>query len=112
MAPIKLINAVLAVIAGIGVALALYWVLNKLAEILPEKAEERVKPYFYILPAYAAITVYLIWPDHPVGDRQLPERRLGRSGSGWQNYTDLLSSEDFRQHDLQHVPVDADRARA
>ena len=59
---IKLINAVLAVLAGIGIALALYWVLNKLAELLPGHIEERIKPYLYILPAFAAITLYLIYP--------------------------------------------------
>jgi alpha-glucoside transport system permease protein len=92
---IKLINAVLAVIAGIGVALALYWVLNKLAELMPERAEARVKPYFYILPAYLAITVYLIWPaiQSVIASFQ---NDTSDEWVGLDNYTDLLSSEDFR----------------
>ena len=43
-------------------ALALYWLLNKIAELLPAKWESTVKPYFYILPAYLAIIVYLLYP--------------------------------------------------
>ena len=52
---IKLINALLTVLYGIGAALILYWLLNKLAELLPSRFEDRLKPYFYILPAYFAV---------------------------------------------------------
>ena len=58
----KILVALVTVLIGIGVALALYWLLNKLAELLPGRAEHRVKPYLYILPAYIAITIYLIYP--------------------------------------------------
>ena len=58
----KVVTALITVLIGVGAALALYWVLNKLAEILPTRLEQRVKPYLYILPAYAAITFYLIYP--------------------------------------------------
>lgn len=93
---IKLINAVLAVLAGIGIALALYWVLNKLAELLPGHIEERVKPYLYILPAYLAITVYLIWPTIQSVIASF-QNDIGTEWVGLQNYQDLLSDPNFRQ---------------
>ena len=62
---LKTSNAVITVVAGVGVAVAVYWILNKIAELLPGRWEDRIKPYLYILPAYAAITLYLIYPVDP-----------------------------------------------
>lgn len=94
---LKLLQAVLYVAAGIGAALALYWVLNKIAELLPAKAEERIKPFLYILPAYLAITVYLLYPTLITIFRSFQHQR-GREWEsvGLKNYTDLLNNESFR----------------
>ena len=59
---IKILNALIAVIAGVAGAVVLYYLLNKLAELLPGRWEDRVKPYLYLLPALAAIGLYLIYP--------------------------------------------------
>lgn len=59
---IKLINALLAVGIGVAGAILLYWVLNKGVEMLPEKWEDRVKPYVYLLPAIFVIGLFLIYP--------------------------------------------------
>ncbi len=59
---LQILNTLLTVVVGIAAALALFWVLNKLAELLPGKAEYRVKPYVFILPAFLAIIVYLVYP--------------------------------------------------
>jgi alpha-glucoside transport system permease protein len=92
---IKLINAVLTVAYGVGAALALYWLLNKLAELLPPKLEERLKPYFFILPAYLAITVYLLYPAIQTVINSFQDR-ASESWVGFQNYTELLTSSNFR----------------
>ncbi|GIG29586.1 carbohydrate ABC transporter permease [Cellulomonas marina] len=92
---IKIINALLTVIYGIGGALVLYYVLNKIAELLPGKWEHRVKPYLYILPAFAAIGLYLIYPTV-----QTIVYSFANASStqfvGLDNYTNLLSSNAFR----------------
>ena len=49
---IKILNALIAVVAGVAGAIVLYYLLNKLAELLPGKWEDRVKPYFYLLPRW------------------------------------------------------------
>lgn len=92
---IKLTNAVLAVVAGIAIALALYWLLNKLAELLPGRNEDRIKPFLYILPAYAAITIYLIYPTFMSVIASF-QNDVGSEWVGLQNYQDLLGSDDFR----------------
>lgn len=92
---IKLLNALLTVLYGVGAALILYWVLNKLAELLPPKMEERLKPYFYILPAYLAISVYLLYPAIQTVINSFQDR-ASEKWVGFDNYSELLTSSGFR----------------
>ena len=92
----KSLSALITVLAGVGAALVVFWLLNKLAELLPEKWEERLKPLLYILPAYLAITVYLIYP----AVQTLINSFKDASSTAWvgfDNYKTLLQSESFRQ---------------
>jgi alpha-glucoside transport system permease protein len=93
---IKLINMILAVVAGVGAALAIYWILNKLAELLPGRWEDRLKPYFFILPAILAVALYVLYPA-----LQTIEYSFANAQStkfvGLQNYSKLLTSAGFRQ---------------
>lgn len=95
---IKVINTLLTVVAGVGVALVLYWVLNKLAELLPGVWEERVKPYFYVLPAFAAIALFLLYPAIQTVVFSFANDTSTKF-IGFRNYTDLLKSNSF-QHTL------------
>lgn len=93
---IKLINAILTVLAGVGAALVLFWLLNKLAELLPGKWEARLKPYLYILPALAAIGLYVVYPAV-----QTVIYSFANADStafvGFDNYTSLLGSSAFQK---------------
>lgn len=92
---IKIINAVLAVLAGVGGAIVLFYVLNKVAELLPDRFEDRVKPYLFVLPAFLAIALYLIYPTI-----QTIVYSFANASStafvGLKNYTDLLTSSSFQ----------------
>jgi len=92
---IKTINAILTVLGGVGAALVLYWLLNKISGLFPGRWEERIKPYFFILPAISAISLYLIYPAV-----QTIEFSFANSGStawvGFKNYRELLTSADFQ----------------
>ena len=91
----KIIISLLTVLAGVSAALALYWLLNKLAELLPGRSEHRIKPFLYILPAYLAITLYLIYPAiQTVIDSFRDQASVEFVGT--ENYTELLSSAAFR----------------
>jgi alpha-glucoside transport system permease protein len=92
---IKLINTILTVIAGVGAALVLYWILNKLAELLPGRWEDRLKPYLYILPAIAAIALYIIYPAVQTVIYSFANAE-STSFVGFRNYQDLFKSHDFR----------------
>jgi alpha-glucoside transport system permease protein len=98
----KSLTALLTVVAGIGAALLLYWLLNKLAELLPGNWEHRIKPYLYILPAFAAIVVYLIYPAVLTINNSFKDN-LSRKYVGFHNYTALFKSHDFRETLLNTV---------
>jgi alpha-glucoside transport system permease protein len=93
---IKVINALLAIVGGVAGALLLYWILNKVAEALPGKWEDRIKPYVFIGPAVAAIGLYLIFPAVQTIVASFANETTSE-WVGFSNYTELLSSSDFRQ---------------
>jgi alpha-glucoside transport system permease protein len=92
---IKTINAVLAVIAGVGGALVLFWLLNRLVGLLPGKWEDRLKPYVYIGPAFLAISLYLIYPAIQTIHFSFANAH-STAYVGLDNYTSLLGSAGFR----------------
>lgn len=92
---IRIINALLAIIAGVGGALVLFWLLNQLAERLPGKWEERLKPYLYLLPAVGVITLFLLYPAL----QTIVYSFANRTSTAWvgtENYTSLLAQRDFQ----------------
>jgi alpha-glucoside transport system permease protein len=93
---IKIINTLLTVLAGVAAAVVLYWVLNKLVELLPDKWEDRIKPFAYILPAFAAISLYLIYPAVQTIIYSFANAESTKF-VGFKNYTGLLSTRGFQQ---------------
>ena len=92
---IRVINALLAIIGGVGLALLLYYVLNRLVEALPQKWEERLKPWVFAGVALAVIGLFLIYP----AVRTFVLSFANATTTAWvglENYTDLLSSRDFQ----------------
>jgi alpha-glucoside transport system permease protein len=73
----------------------LFWVLNFLAERLPGKWEGRLKPYLYILPAVAAIGLFLVYPAVQTIVYSFANA-TSTSWVGLSNYTDLLTEKDFQ----------------
>ena len=92
----QVLSTVLTVVAGIAAALAVYWVLNKLAESLPGGWESRIKPYFYVAPAVAAIGVYLVYPTVVTIIDSLKSSDSS-SFVGLDNFGKLLGTPAFRQ---------------
>lgn len=58
----KLLQAMLALVLGIGGIWALFIVANSLVEHLPTRAAEVIRPWVFVLPAVAVVSVYLIYP--------------------------------------------------
>ena len=90
-----MIKALLAIVAGVGGAVVLYWLLNLVVERLPGRWEDRVKPFVFIGPAVLAIGVFLIYP----AVRTIVFSFANRTSTAWvgtRNYTDLLGERDFQ----------------
>ncbi|MGN6331433.1 MAG: carbohydrate ABC transporter permease [Motilibacteraceae bacterium] len=91
---LKVVNALLAVVSGVFGALVLFYVLNKIAELLPARWERRVKPYAFVGPAVLAIGLFLVYP----AVRTLVLSFADAQSTAWvglRNYTDLLTDKDF-----------------
>ena len=93
---IKIANALLAIIGGIGGAMLLYWLLNKLAESLPGRWEDRVKPWMFAGPAILAIGAYLIYPAIVTLQYSFANED-STAYVGFKNYTSLLTDTSFLQ---------------
>ena len=93
---IKIANALLAIIGGIGGAMLLYWLLNKLAESLKGRWEDRVKPWMFAGPAILAIAVYLIYPA-VVTIQYSFANEDSTAYVGVKNYKDVLTDKTFLQ---------------
>ena len=92
---IRVINALMAIVGGVGGALILFYVLNKIVERFPQKWEDRVKPFVFIGPAIVAIGVFLIYP----AARTVVLSFANSTTTAWVglgNYTSLLGSPDFQ----------------
>jgi len=93
---IKILNALISIVAGVGGAFLLYFLLNKAVELLPEKWERRIKPYVFIGPAVLAIAIFLLYP----AIRTVILSFANRDSTAWvglQNYGELLTSPNFQQ---------------
>lgn len=59
---IKAINALIAVVLGVGGTIAFFWLANQLVERMSERWEQRLKPYVFIGPALLLVGVFLVYP--------------------------------------------------
>jgi alpha-glucoside transport system permease protein len=92
---IKILNALIAVVGGVAGAVVLYYLLNKLAELLPGRWEDRVKPYLFLLPALAVLGLYLVYPTVQTFVFSFANDR-STEFVGFDNYVNLLGSANFR----------------
>lgn len=86
---LKLANGLIAVAAGVAGAMALFWALNALAERLPGKWEDRIKPYVFVGPALAMLALFLIFPAL-LTVRDSFFNRTSTDFVGFRNYTAIL----------------------
>lgn len=93
---VKILNALIAITGGIGGAMVIFWILNKLAESLKGKWEDRVKPWAFAGPAILAIAVYLIYPA-VVTIQYSFANADSTAYVGFKNYKDILTDSTFLQ---------------
>jgi alpha-glucoside transport system permease protein len=92
----KLVQAAVAIAAGVGGAMALFYFLNMTVEGLPQRVESRLKPYVFVLPAVAFIGLFLIYPTVQTIVYSFADDE-SEAWVGFQNYQDILGDPDFRE---------------
>jgi alpha-glucoside transport system permease protein len=90
----KLVQAVLALVLGIGGIWALFIVANSLVERLPSRIAIVVRPWVFVLPAIAIVSVYLVYPAVRTIIQSFTE--VPEGGGPFSNYTNA-----FGDHDVQ-----------
>ena len=91
----SLINVLGAVVIGVGGVVTLFWVLNFLAERLPAKWEDRVKPYVFIGPAVLVVSIFLLYPAIDTIIRSF-QNADSTEFVGMENYTYLMGNRALR----------------
>ena len=91
---LKIANALIAMIGGVGGAMVLYWGLNALVERLPKTSQHRLRPYVFIGPAVLIVLVFLVYPTLQTILLSFYDR-TGDEFVGLDNYTGLFSDPGF-----------------
>lgn len=92
----KVIIGLVALVAGVGGAAALFYFLNMFVEGLPRRLSEGVIPYAFLLPGLGLMTLMLIWPTVQTVVYSFANKD-STAWVGMQNYRDIFADDNFRQ---------------
>jgi alpha-glucoside transport system permease protein len=92
-----LLTALQAVVAGIAITALVYWLMNKIIHLLPEKVKKKVEPFIFIGPVLLLIGVFIVFPTLQSIRLSFMLEEIDGSTTfvGLQNYRDLIESEYF-----------------
>jgi alpha-glucoside transport system permease protein len=91
-----LMNALAAIVFGVGGVIALFWLLNAIVERLPDVWEERLKPYVFIGPAIAIVGAFLVYPALDTVRRSFLDARSANL-VGFDNYAFVFTNPEMRR---------------
>lgn len=91
----EIFNALVAIVAGVGGMLVVYWVLNALVERLPQRWERRIKPYVFVGPAIAIVGLFLVYPAVQTILYSFADQ-TSTALVGFENYSTIFADDDFR----------------
>lgn len=98
----KLAQAGIAVLAGVGGSMLLFFFLNMIVEGFPQRVEGVLKPYVFILPAIVLIALFLIYPTI----QTIIYSFANDDSTAWvglKNYSDVLGDPSFRETIFNNV---------
>jgi alpha-glucoside transport system permease protein len=91
---VKILNAVLAIVAGVGGMFVFYWLFNALVERLSQRWERRIKPYVFVAPAVAIVGLFLVYPVVQTILFSFADRN-STAWVGFENYTLIFKDDRF-----------------
>jgi alpha-glucoside transport system permease protein len=88
----RLLVAGVAIAVGVGGVFALFWGMNRIIDLLPDRLREGVRPYVFVGPALVILSVFLIYPV--IYTVMLSFRdRSGQEFVGLENYRFVFQDE-------------------
>lgn len=81
----KVVQIVVAILVGVGGVWVLYWALDRLVNLLPERAGAGVRPFVFAGPALILLGFYLVYPTIDTIITSLRDRS-GETFVGLDNY--------------------------
>jgi alpha-glucoside transport system permease protein len=58
----RLLVVAVAIVVGVGGVFFLYWGMNRVVDLLPERYREGVRPYIFVGPCLVILAVFLVYP--------------------------------------------------
>lgn len=93
----KLLQALLAIVIGVGGIVVLFWALNAAVErFLPERWQATARPWVFIGPAMAIVTLYLLYPAVDTLRLSFMDAR-SENFVGLENYEFLATNSGVRE---------------
>jgi alpha-glucoside transport system permease protein len=92
-----LLTALLAVNAGIAITVLVYWVMNKIIHLFPERIKKKIEPFIFIGPVLFLIGIFVVIPTIQSIRLSFMEEAIDGSTTfvGLQNFRDLVAEEYF-----------------
>ncbi len=90
----KILNAVIAILAGVGGMFVFYWIFNAVVERLSQRWERRIKPYVFVGPAVAIVALFLIYPVVQTVTYSFANRDSS-AWVGFENYATIFQDDKF-----------------
>lgn len=92
----RLLQGLIAVVAGVGGAGAVFYFINMVVEGLPKRLSEGAIPYAFLLPAVLLIGVMLVYPAVQTINYSFADAD-SEAYVGFQNYVDVFADPNFRE---------------
>jgi alpha-glucoside transport system permease protein len=90
----KILDAVVAVVVGVGGAALLFFFINMLVESLPLKLSLQVIPYAFLLPAFGLLVAFLIYPTVTTVVYSFADSN-SEAWVGFDNFEYVFTNEEF-----------------
>lgn len=93
----KIIQALLAMVFGIGGALAFFASMNLFINGLPGRLAQFLMPYAYVFPGYFTIGLILLYPTIQTINYSFANDKSTAYVAPFQNFIDVLTADEFLQ---------------
>lgn len=89
-----LVLGIVAIIVGVAASWGLYWLLDFLVRLLPDKTQEKLRAFSFLLPAAVLLIVISVLPFFQTIAWSFFDKRA-KEFIGLENYVELFADENF-----------------